>query len=235
MKALEILKIGSYFVSDIVDYNRFTERQGQKIIRISSNTIKKVLNDLFGRDNIPKIGKRRGTKGLEVNYQQMNADNPLKDMRDMYIQHIIDNNLSIFRAYVNGYYWLKHPYYDNDSRNLGYYSPLQTELSNYFKSLVIDWLQDSKYKKIIETDLLQYMDQRRSSKDPIHDYIIKLGTDVYTLTNCIVELYSLNKLQRIPIIVYDDNNTVIYIFDGGLKYHSIDNKSMTKKEIDEYI
>ncbi|MCZ6910853.1 MAG: hypothetical protein O7C56_08170, partial [Rickettsia endosymbiont of Ixodes persulcatus] len=32
LKALEILKIGSYFVSDIVDYNRFTERQGQKII-----------------------------------------------------------------------------------------------------------------------------------------------------------------------------------------------------------
>lgn len=235
LKALEILKIGNYFVSDIVDYNRFTERSGQKIIRSSSNTIKKVLNDLFGRDNIPKIGKRRGAKGIEVNYQQMNADNPIRDMRDIYVQHIIDNNLSIFRGYVNGYYWLKHPYYDIGSRNLGFYSPLQTELSNYFKSLVIDWLQDTKYRRTIEGELVQYMDQRRSSKNPIHDFIIKLGSDVYTLTNCIVELYALNKLQRIPIIIYDDNNNVIYIFDGGLKYHHRDKRAMTKPQIEDFI
>ncbi|AYV84232.1 MAG: early transcription factor VETF large subunit [Hyperionvirus sp.] len=234
LKALELLKIGNYFVSDIVDYNRFTERPGQKIIRSSSNTIKKVLNDLFGRENIPKIGKRRGAKGLEVNYQQMNIDNPLKDMRDMYVQHIIDNNLSIFRAYVNGYYWLKHPYYNIESRNLGFYSPTQTELSNYFRSLVIDWLQDKKYKKLIETELIQYMDHKRSSKDPINDFIIKIGTDVNTLTNCIIELYALNKIQHIPILVYDENNVVIYILDNGLKYHFRDNKSMTKTEISDF-
>ncbi|AYV81264.1 MAG: early transcription factor VETF large subunit [Harvfovirus sp.] len=234
LKALELLKIGNYFVSDIVDYNRFTERQGQKIIRSSSNTIKKVLNDLFGRENIPKIGKRRGAKGLEVNYQQMNIDNPLKDMRDMYVQHIIDNNLSIFRAYVNGYYWLKHPYYNIESRNLGFYSPTQTELANYFRSLVIDWLQDKKYAKLIETELFKYMDHKRSSKDPINDFIIKIGTDVHTLTNCIIELYALNKIQHIPIIVYDENNQVIYILDNGLKYHFKDNRSMTRTEISDY-
>ena len=235
LKALEIMNVSNYFVSDIVDYNRFTERPGQKIIRSSSNTIKKVLNDLFGRENVPKIGKRRGTKGIDVNYQQMNADNPLKDMRDVFIQHIIDNNLSIFRAYVNGYYWLKHPYYDVDSRNLGYYSPMQTDLANYFKSLVIDWLQDKKYHKMIEAELVQYMDQKRSAKDPIHDFIVKVGTDVHTLSNCVVELYALNRLQRISTIVYDDNNNVIYIFDNGLKYHHRDKVSMTKKEIDQYI
>lgn len=235
LKALEILKVENYFVSDIVDYNKFTERPGQKIIRSSSNTIKKVLNDLFGRDNVPKIGRRRATKGLEVNYQQMNVDNPIRDMRDIYVQNIIDNNLSIFRAYVNGYYWLKHPYYDIDSRNLGFYSPLQTELSNYFRSLVIDWLQDNKYRNLIEDELVQFMDQRKSSKNPINDFIIKLGSDVYTLSNCIVELYALNKLQRIPIIVYDDNNTVIYIFDGGLKYHHRYKKTMSKQQIEDYI
>lgn len=235
LKALEILKIGNYFVSDIVDYNKFTERPGQKIIRSSSNMVKKVLNDLFGKENIPRIGKRRGAKGIEVNYQQMNTDNPLRDMRDIYIQHIIDNNLSIFRAYVNSYYWMKHPYYDIGSRNLGYYSPLQTELANYFKSLVIDWLQDTKYKNLIEDKLVVYMDRKRSSKDPINDFVIKLGSDVYTLTNCIVELYALNKLQRIPIVIYDDNNRIIYIFDGDLKYHYKDNVSMTKLEIEDFI
>ena len=234
LKALEILKIGNYFVSDIVNYNRFTERPGQKIIQSTSNTIKKVLNDLFGKENIPRIGKRRGAKNIDVNYQQMNLDNPLRDMRDMFLQHIIDNNLSIFRSYVNGYYWIKHPYYDIESRNLGYYSPLQTELANYFKSLVIDWLQDPKNKNIIIDELLPYMDQRRSAKDPIHDFIIKLGSDVFTLTNCVVELYTLNMLQRIPIIVYDDNNMVIYIFDNGIK-HSKANKLMTKTDIDNFV
>jgi len=235
LKALEIMKVGNYFVSDIVDYNRFTERPNQKIIRSSSNTIKKVLHDLFGKENVPKIGKRRGNKGIDVNYQQMNSDNPLKDMRDHYVQHVMDNNLSIFRAYVNGYHWLRHPYYDVDSRNLGFYSPIQTDLSNYFRSLVIDWLQDKKYRKIIESDLVKYMDIKKSSKDSINDFLIKLGTDVYTLTNCIVELYVLNKIQRIPIVVVDDNNMVIYIFDDGLKYHFKDQKTMSKKEIEEFV
>ena len=234
LKAFEIMRIGNYFVSDIVDNSRFTDRPNQQIIKSSSNTIKKVLNDLFGLENIPKIGKRRGNKHLEVNYQQMNIDNPMKDMKNFYLQHIINNNLSIFRAYVNGYYWLRHSYYDINSRNLGYYSQLQTDLSNYFRSLVIDWLQNNKNKNIIETDLIKYMGSNKS-KDVINDFLIKLGTEVNTLTNCIVELYILNKIQRIPIIIFDENQTVIYIYDDGLKYHYKDNKIMTKKEIDGYI
>lgn len=234
LKALEIMKIGNYFVSDIVDYNRFTERPNQKIIRSSSNTIKKVLNDLFGKENVPKIGKRRGNKGIDVNYQQMNNDYPLKDMRDHYVQHVMDNNLSIFRAYVNGYHWQRHPYYDIESRNLGYYSPSQTDLANYFRSLLIDWLQDKKNKKLIDTELVQYMDIKKSSKDAINDFLIKIGTTVFTLTNCIVELFILNKIQEIPIFVYNDDNNIIYCFDNGMKYnHNL--KNMNKKEIEELV
>ena len=233
-KAFEIMRIDNYFVSDIVDNSKFTDRPNQQIIKSSSNIIKKVLNGLFSLENIPKIGKRRGNKHLEVNYLQMNIDNPMKDMKNYYLQHIINNNLSIFRAYVNGYYWLKHSYYDINSRNLGYYSQLQTDLSNYFRSLVIDWLQNNKNKNIIKTDLIKYMGSNKS-KDVINDFLIKLGTEVNTLTNCIVELYILNKIQKIPIIIFDENQTVIYIYDDGLKYHYKDNKIMTKKEIDGYI
>ena len=159
-------------------------------------------------------------------------------MKEYYIQHIMDNNLSIFRAYVNGFYWLRHPYYDVDSRNLGYYSPLQTDLSNYFRSLIIDWLQDKKNKNIITEDLLKYIDHKKSINNVtsiIEDFLIKLGTDVMTLTNCIVELYILNSIQRIPIIVYNENHDVIYIFDNGLKYHHVDNTKMTKQQINEFI
>lgn len=224
LKALEILNIGNYSVSNIANYDRFTERPGQRIIRSNSNTIKKVLHDLFGKDNIPVIGKRRGTR-IDVNYQQMNMDNPLRIMRDYYVQHVIDNNLSIFRAYVNAYYWQQNTYYDIDNRNLGYNNILQTELSNYFRSLVIDWLKDVKNKELIENELLQYMNPTKSSKNPIQDFIIRLGTNVLTLTNGIVELYVLNKLQKFPIIVYNDDHNIIYIFDDGLKYNYTKDKS----------
>ena len=236
LKANELMKNGTYFVSDIVDYNKFTERSGQKIIRSSSNTIKKVLGDLFGKENVPKIGKRRGIKTADVNYVQMNVDNHMRDMKEYYSQHVVNNNLSIFRAYVNSFHWVSHPFYDNESRNLGYYSPLQTELSNYFRSLVTDWLQDPKNKKDITETLIPFMDVKKSSKDPINDFIIKLSMDVVTVSNCVVELYVLNKVQRQPIVVYDDNMNVIHLYDNGIKYlpkFNINNVS-SKDEINKY-
>jgi hypothetical protein len=234
LKAFEIMRVGNYFVSDIVDYNKFTERQGQKIVRSSSNAIKKVLFDLFGKDNIPKIGKRRGIKSADINYQQVNLEHPLRDMKDLYVQDVIENNLSIFRTYVNGYYWIKHSFYDSNTRNLGYYGLLQTDLANYFKSMVIDWLQDSKNKKTVLADIPDFIESKRSSKDIIHDFIVKLADDVFTLTNCIVELYILNKVQNIPIVVYNDDNALIYIFDNGLVYHHLRSNNISKKEIEKY-
>jgi hypothetical protein len=59
------------------------------------------------------------------------------------------------------------------------------------------------------------------NKDPINDYIINLGNDMHILTNCIPELYILNKIEKIPIVVYDDDNVLIYVFEEskGLIYN----------------
>ena len=38
-----------------------------------------------------------------------------------YIQNIVDNLNTIFRAFVNVYYWLMHPYSETNYRNLGYF------------------------------------------------------------------------------------------------------------------
>lgn len=219
LKAFEVMKIGNYFVSDIVDYNKFTERKDQKILRSTSNNVKKALNELFGKDNTPKIGKRRTGKNLEINYQQLNIDNPLVDMKEFYIQNIIEGNLTVFRAYVNGYYWVQNKFNDNDSKNLGYYSPLQTDLANYFRSLVIEWLQHTKNKETIKNELFKYMQIKKSSKSPLEEFIIKIAQDIPTLTNCIVELYVLSKINLIPIVVYDDDNNIKYVFDEGIKYN----------------
>jgi hypothetical protein len=229
LKAFEIMKIGNYFVSDIVDYSRFTERAEQKIVRSSSNTIKKVLHELFGKDNMPKIGRRRTNKLLDVNYQQINIDNPLIDMKDFYLQKVIEKNLTIYRAYVNGYYWIKNMYNDIESKNLGYYSPLQTDLANYFRGLIIEWLKSTKNKPIIHEKLVKYMNIKRTSKDHVHDFIIKMAKDIPTLTNCIVELYVLSKINSIPIVVYNDDNNVKYIFDDGLLYNSLETPKLPKE------
>ena len=88
-KAFEILKKGDYFVSDIADYTKFEERSGQKIIKSTNNTINKVLTDLFGKENIPKIGKRRALKTSVTDLQEMNLQHPLHNMGEYFIQKII--------------------------------------------------------------------------------------------------------------------------------------------------
>lgn len=234
LKAIEIMQVEGYFVSDIVDYTRFTEREGQKIIRSTSNSIKKVLNDTFGKDTTQvKIGRRKVNKS-EVNYLQLNTDNPMIDLRNFYLQKVIDNNLSLFRAYVNGYYWIKNKYNDVDRRNLGYYSQLQTELANYFRSLVIDWLNDKTNSNNIIKELPEYFEIKKLSKDPVGEFIIKLSKDVPVMTNCIIELYVLSKVNKIPIVIYNDQNEPIYIFDKGIVYDNNKSKKIPDK-YSEYI
>jgi len=223
LKASEIYRQGDYFVSDIVDYDRFTEKNGQKIVKSTNYAINKVLGEMFGSENVPKIGKRRIIKGVDVDFQQLNVDNPLQDMGDYMSQKIIENNISIIRAYSNGYFWNKLKYYDLESRNLGYYSILQTNLSNYFRSLIIDWLTDKKHEKTIHDQLVDYFEMK-IDKNILNEFIIKMTRDVINSTNGIVEYFILNKLHNVPIIIYDDNNNVLYIIDDGVKYDHKKNK-----------
>ncbi len=228
-KAFEILKFEDYYVSDIVDYSKFTIRSGQKIIRSTGSNVKKALGDIFGADNIPVIGKKRIKTTVEGNYQQLNQEFALIDMKEYYLQKVIMNNLSIFRAYVNGYYWLKNKYNDPEVKNLGYYSPLQTELSNYFRGVIIEWLKTTKNAKKVE-ELTQYMHLKKS-KD-INDYIIKIGSSTNYVSNYMVELNILSHINNIPIIIFDEINIPIYVFDKGLVYDRTKNK---ESEIKKYL
>jgi len=218
LKAAEILRKDEYFVSDVVDYNVYTEREGQKIIKSTNYILEKKLTDLFGKENIPTIGKRRVARISEADYFQINANHPLRTMDNYYLQEIIDNNLSIYRAFANGYFWFKQQFYDLDSRNLGYYSSLQTNLSNYFKSIVVDYLIDKNNKQTIEDEIFTYVDLGTKKKDKIFEFVRRISKDIVTNTNCVTELYVLNKVYSIPIYVYNNNNDVIYLIDDGLKF-----------------
>ncbi|AVL93900.1 putative early transcription factor large subunit [Megavirus vitis] len=204
LKASEILRRGEYFVSDIVDYNVFTERPGERIIMTSNVNLDRILSEIFGKENIPKIGKKRYKYDNIQNYEQMNIDNPLRDVNNWLVQNIIDNNNTVFRVFANTYYWLVHPYSESNMRNLGYYSILQTNLSNYYKSQVIDWLLSSENEKDIQK-IIPYMKYNR-----VTDFITKISMDVTMMTNCIVELYVLSKIYETIIYIHDVSYNIIY-------------------------
>lgn len=237
--AKEILQQDEYFVSDIADYNKFVERKGQRIIKNTNTKISKILEKVFGKENIPKIGRRKFVDYENIDFDQMNENNPLKDMKEFYIQNIISNNLSCFRGYVNGFYWIKHKYYDPESRNLGYYSDIQMELVNHFRSVIIDWLYDNKNNKQ-ETSQFDRFIETKNKENRIDFIIDKISNNTKMATNCVVELHVLSKLQnKYPIYVYNDESKLQYIFHNGLifdfqkhnlmdkqykKYHEIDTK-----------
>lgn len=231
MKAFEILHIAEYYVSDIVDRSRFTERSGQTIVKSSSNTINSTLENIFGKENIPKIGKRRIMKQLNTDYNDIISMNPLKDMGTYYIQNIIPNNETLFRAYTNGFFWNKHKYYDIASRNLGYYSELQTETTTFIKSLIIDWLLDPKNTKHASNIFASHIDDKKIISDTIKTYIIKLIHDTLTMTSGIIELQILNAIHKIPIIVYEGED-VKYLFNDVFQDSGIDSRIINKLKTD---
>lgn len=216
IKAFELLHTGNYYVSDIVDYNRFTERQGQTIIKSSNNTINSTLETIFGKENIPKIGKRRVSKQINTDYNDILISNPLKDMGNTYVQSIIPNNDTLIRAYTNGFFWHKHKYYDITSRNLGYYSELQTDTSIFMKSLIIDWLLDPKNTQTASTILTEYIDHKKIINDEIKNYVVKIINNISIMSDGIVELSILNLIHNIPIIVYDGSD-IKYVFNGVIQ------------------
>ena len=57
LKSKELLEIDNYYVSDIVNNDIFRRRKYQKIIKHDGKNVQKILSEIFGKDNIPIIGK----------------------------------------------------------------------------------------------------------------------------------------------------------------------------------
>jgi len=234
LKAHEILHINDHTVADIINYNVIRERAGEEIIVGTNKNTEKLLAEIFGKDKLPKFTKQADID-ITQNYIQLNRENPLNDYpeslgtnKHVYIQNIIENNNTVFRIFANGYFWLMHPYDNNEYRNLGYYSLLQTELSNIYKSQVIDWLlSDSNTDNL--KNIIPYIPHKKLS-----NFITKLSMSITSFTNYVVELYILSKLYDIMIYVYNasemeitENNTYMYIFHpyDGIVYDMSKNTS----------
>lgn len=225
LKSKELLAIGDYNVQKVVSYNKFTNKSGQTIVKSDNYKIRNILEDLLGKDNVTKIDKLKKIERI-IDENKLNVENPLRDMIDFFSQNIIENNNTYYRAFVNGFFWLKHPYYDPESRNLGYYSEHQSSMANYMKSRVIDWLSNSINDIDIEKHLSEYIDDKRQ-------FILESINNLTTETNGVVEYYILNKIVNIPINIIDDNNDIIYFFNDGFEYNHKKDKKEIKKQIND--
>jgi hypothetical protein len=239
IKVYELMKEKKYFVDDIVDHNNFTEKPGQSIIKSSNTNLHKILTDMFGKEHIPKIGKRFITKKNLNDIENMLIENPLKDVKDAYIQTIIPQNYSIIRAYVNGYYWNKHKSYTLDTRNLGYYSNIQNEIVNLFRSQIIDWLNipdnikyltnlDDETKKIISNQIVNIdIKDKKTSENQllINKYIVRLMENNIEENLGFMELLILNNIHNTQIVIFINGIQKYYIKENIIK---IKNESSSK-------
>lgn len=213
-KTKELLKIDDYYVSTIINKNHFKIIQGQKIIKSTSN-FSKIIDKIIKKDN----------KIICIN------EFPLVKIKNIYIQKIINDNLSLFRAISNCIYWNTHQYFDAEIRNLGYYSELQTVMANYLKSIIIEWLLNKNNNKEIIYEFIKNMPYY--NKINIEDFAIQLSSISNIKTNCLIELALVNLIFKFNILVYSNNNDHLYIFDkSGIIYNKFDNKINKKLEID---
>lgn len=205
----ELIQESNYFVSDIVDYNLHTTRLDQKIIKTSNFNIKKIMSELFGQDKIPTIGRKKISKKDDINIEEDYPD--LIELGNKLIQPIIINMDSVIRAYVNSLYWLNNKLYDVESRNLGYTSDLQTQMTYLLKAQIIDFVLKNKKNKEFAKELNQYFKE----KDNFFDSAINKFRKTSINSDGKIELLILSYIFDYPIIVFDNYDQIIFIFDKG--------------------
>ncbi|ARF11092.1 hypothetical protein Hokovirus_4_66 [Hokovirus HKV1] len=221
-KCFEIFNIGNYYITDIVSPDNYIFRKEQYIINDANKNFREILHNIFGQEKMSKVLTNLKTDEIDSIYYP-------KDLTDMIIQKILENNNTILRAYSNGYYWVKNSLYNLKAKNLGYYSDIQTDMVYYFRSSIINWLNNYNNFEDITTNLYDHINKNITGtefpKNPTDKKIIKkiiikfismLSNETNSNTNCVVEYYVLSKIYDIPIIVWNDVGRIIYIFNNGL-------------------
>lgn len=195
IKYKELFKLDDYYVSDVININNFNEEIGMPIIKQGIGFVSAIENIFSNKYKSKKIIEK-------------NDDVPMNNYQNFYIQSIMPENISLYRAFANSFYWVKNKLINNDIRNLGYFDNIQTEIALYFRGSVVDWLIDSNNITQINDNISQYF-----NSVSIEDYVINLVNNISINTNSIIDLYILNQIIDIPIIVVDYQFIVIHVFD----------------------
>jgi hypothetical protein len=218
----EMLNENNYFVSDIVDFNNYDNIKGRTIIK--TNIINKMPISIF--NNV--FNDNKNADNIDI----VDENNNIKDIKVAYKQNLIPFKLSILRAYCNGYYWIKHNLYNVKLRNLGYYSKYQNEFLNLFRSYIIDWLNiddnidkltnmDNMTKKYINNEIINsslknddLKNNNLKNNNSINSFIVKFMESDVEFNYALFELYILNDIHKIPIVL-SVNNVITYIVENG--------------------
>ena len=80
----------------------------------------------------------------EIFIIENNFEEELNIYGDIYIQLVVPNNNSIIRSYVNCLYWITNSLYNTSSRNLGYKSKLQEQITNLLKYKIVEFIQNNR-------------------------------------------------------------------------------------------
>lgn len=217
LRSRELLNEQGYQISDIVSYGHFKSRPNQKIVSSQNTNINNILSQLFGQENIPRIGKRR-YRYSDVD-QRDNLDHPLETVGNTKLQLIDTSNRIIFRAICNALYWLSNPSNDVENKNLGYTSMIQIKLSSLLKSEMIKWMMAEEN----ESSLNAIMDYLKIKKDTtyrqnhLRKHLVKLNIEKGITSNYILELAVLSILLGLPILVLNEQMELIYVYDNGIK------------------
>jgi hypothetical protein len=200
----ELIQEDNYFVSDIVDTKDFTQRKNQKILKADNLSLGKIMNEIFGENALPEIGKR-----TNLNIKIETEGQPeLEQVGDKLSQQIISNQDSIIRAFVNGLYWIKNPLYSKNRRNLGFHSLIQNKLTQLLKAKIIDYVLNTK-------DEIKELKDFFSNSEKLNSKLMQFAKNKNN-TNGIFEGYVLNKLFNIPIVFYNKYNEVYMGFNNGI-------------------
>jgi hypothetical protein len=220
IKKKEILQEGDYFVSDIRNINLFIQRDKQTIIK-QNNNIKNIFKQIFGKDNLPIIGKRK-IKIINKLLIEDNIKYPLIQNGNLFYQEVYNYD-TIIRGYTNVFFWHMNTFAIDSIRNLGYYSVLQNQILNFFKSLIYSWIINEQNINILYKDIIKI-------NIPINNFVEIFKNKLENRDNTsiyIIILYILNKYHNIPILIYDQYETIIYIIDN--KLISLNNKDKYKQ------
>jgi len=180
------------------------------------------MEEIFGK-NKTIILKKNKTSLTIIEENEI----PVIRMKDYYLQEIIFNNDTIIRAYINVYYWLNNPLYDNNIRNLGYYSNLQSQLTNLFKATIIDFIiqrlntiHNNTHSDEINNVLIDFL--KKNNNLNFFESVLNKFSQSTVNTNGYIELLILSYIINIPITVYNNNFKIKYLFINGIEINDSD-------------
>ena len=220
IKRQEILKKYPYTVDDIYNYDFFSSKQNEKILKSSNLTIDTILKEIYGENNIPNIGRKKLIK--------MNAETELfpPKMFGNKIEQLVKKDNGFYRSIINGLYWIKNPLLEVEYRNLGYDSTLQNDIINLFKGKIIQWLLEENnlqklYTKfnIKSIPLLKEKLVSQDALDSMYKYELYILSDILKYKIIIINQYDEKIMEfgndtdtiTIKYDVYNNNITKFYV------------------------